>query len=158
MLPPLIADTVIGLLKDEILTASQMPLILSFVILSEAGVLYLLDYCPFFRSLLVSAVMNVTSTLFGVVLPGLFPPFSFIRYSIDSSGGAYRVYSADGIFTLFFLLLAYLLSIIIEGGVMILLKPDLGKPLWLVCWRTNTVSYVLVVLPLLLFLWSWKNP
>jgi hypothetical protein len=99
----------------------------------------------------VSAVMNVTSTLFGVVLPGLFPPFSFI----DSRGG---VYSADGFFTLFFLLLAYLVSIIIEGGVMILLKPDLGKPLWLVCWSANTVSYVLVVLPLLLLLWSWKNP
>jgi hypothetical protein len=39
MLPPLIADTVIGLLKGEILTASQIPLILSFVILSDAGVL-----------------------------------------------------------------------------------------------------------------------
>lgn len=155
MLPPLIADTVIGLLKGDILTASQMPLILSFVILSEAGVLYFLNYCPFFRSLLVSAVMNVTSTLFGVVLPGTFPPFSFIGLS---SEGVYTVYSDDGIFTLFFLLLAYLLSIIIEGRVMILLEPDIGKPLWLVCWSANTVSYLLVVLPLLLLLWSWKNP
>jgi len=155
MLPPLIADTVIGLLKGDILTASQMPLILSFVILSEAGVLYFLNYCPFFRSLLVSAVMNVTSTLFGVVLPGIFPPFSFIGLS---SGGVYTVYSYDGIFTLFFLLLAYLLSIIIEGRVMILLEPDLEERLWLVCWSANTVSYLLVVLPLLLLLWSWKNP
>ena len=152
MLPPLIADTFIGLLKGEILTVSQRPLILSFVILSEAGVLYLLDYCPFFRSLLVSAVMNVTSTLFGVVLALLFPHNSNF---IDSRGG---VYSADGIITLFYLVLAYLLSIIIEGRVMILLKPDIGKPLWLVCWSANTVSYVLVVLPLLLLLWSWKNP
>jgi hypothetical protein len=151
MLPPLIADTVIGLLKGEILTASQMALILSFVILSEAGVLYFLNYCPFFRSLLVSAVMNVTSTLVGVVLQGLFPPFRFI----DTSGG---VYSEDGIFTLFYLVLAYLISIIVEGRVMILLKPDLDKPLWRVCWSANTVSYLLVVLPLLLLLWSWKNP
>lgn len=147
MLPPLIADTVLGVLKGQILTASEMPLILSFVILSEAGVLYLLDYCPFFRSLLVSAVMNVTSTLFGVVLPGL---FNFI----DPSGFS----SIDGIFTLFFLLVTYLLSIIIEGRVMILLEPDIEEGLWLVCWSANTVSYVLVVLPLLLLFWSWKNP
>jgi hypothetical protein len=152
MLPPLIADTFIGLLKGEILTASQIPLILSFVILSEAGVLYFLNYCPFFRSLLVSAVMNVTSTLFGVVLALLFP---YNSNFINSRG---EVYSADGIITLFYLVLAYLLSIIIEGRVMILLKPDIGKPLWLVCWSANTVSYLLVVLPLLLLLWSWKNP
>jgi hypothetical protein len=150
MLPPLIADTVIGLLKGEILTWYQMPLILSLVILSEAGVLYLLNYCPFFRSLLVSAVMNVTSTLFGVVL-GLLSPsnFSFI----DARG----FYSADGIFTLFYLLVAYVLSIIIEGVVMNLLTPDLKKPLWCVCWRANTASYLLVVLPFLLLLWFWKN-
>lgn len=152
MLPPLIADTAIGLLKGEILTPSQIPLILSFVILSEAGVLYFLNYCPFFRSLLVSAVMNVTSTLFGVVLALLFP---FNSNFIDSRGG---VYSADGIITLFYLVLAYLLSIIIEGRVMILLKPDIGKPLWLVCWSANTVSYLLVVLPLMLLFWFWKNP
>jgi hypothetical protein len=152
MLPPLIADTFIGLLKGEILTSSQIPLILSFVILSEAGVLYFLNYCPFFRSLLVSAVMNVTSTLFGVVLALLFP---YNSNFINSRG---EVYSADGIITLFYLVLAYLLSIIIEGRVMILLKPDIGKPLWLVCWSANTVSYLLVVLPLLLLLWSWKNP
>jgi hypothetical protein len=151
MLPPLIADTVIGLLKGEILTWYQMPLILSLVILSEAGVLYLLNYCPFFRSLLVSAVMNVTSTLFGVVL-GLLSPsnFSFI----DARG----FYSADGIFTLFYLLVGYVLSIIIESRVMILLEPDLEEPLWCACWSANTLSYLLVVLPFLLLLWSWKNP
>jgi hypothetical protein len=151
MLPPLIADTVLGLLKGDILTGSEMPLLLSLIILSEAGVLYFLNYCPFFRSLLVSAVMNVTSTLFGVELPGIFPAFGLI----DFSG---RFSSTDGIFTLFFLLVAYLLSIIIEGRVMILLEPDIEEGLWLVCWSANTVSYVLVVLPLLLLFWSWKNP
>jgi hypothetical protein len=150
MLPPLIADTVLGLLKGEILTWSEMPLILSLVILSEAVVLSLLDYCPFFRSLLVSAVMNVTSTLFGVVLGVLFPAnISFI----DARG----FYSADGFFTLLFLLVGYLLSIIIEGVVMNLLTPDLEKPPWCVCWSANTASYLLVVLPFLLLLWFWKN-
>jgi hypothetical protein len=150
MLPPLIADTVIGILKNQVLTWSEMPLILALVILSEAVVLSWLDYCPFFRSLLVSAVMNVTSTLFGVVLGLLFPAnFSFI----DARG----FYSADGFFTLLFLLVGYLLSIIIEGVVMNLLTPDLKKPLWCVCWRANTASYLLVVLPFLLLLWFWKN-
>jgi hypothetical protein len=150
MLPPLIADTVIGLLKGTILTWYQMPLILSFVILSEAVVLSWLNYCPFFRSLLISAVMNVTSTLFGVVLGLLFP--SNISF-IDARG----FYSADGIFTLFFLLVGYILSIIIEGVVMNLLTPDREKPLWCVCLNANTVSYLLVILPFLLLLWFWKN-
>lgn len=151
-MPPLLADTAIELLKGEIFTAQQLPLILAFVILSEAGVLYWLDWRPFGRSLLASVVMNVTSTLFGVVLASLFPPnINFI----DSRG---TVYSADGVFTLFFLLLAYLLSVMVEGGVLILLKPRPGERLWQICWNANTLSYALVVLPLLLLLWSFPNP
>ncbi len=109
---------------------SVAALILLTIIISvaEAVVMFLLKWGSFVRSLLASLLMNVTSTIFGGVLVVV------------------------GFYSDPYLLLAigFVLSVVIEGGVLMLMKRDSGLRNWIVSLVANSASYLLILLPIIL--------
>jgi hypothetical protein len=91
-----------------------------FIALAEAVVLRLLKWNTFWRSLLDSLLMNLASTLFGVCILtfGLFTNSVWIG-----------------------LLVSGVLSVLIEGGVLTLLKRHPARQTWLASLVANLVSY-----------------
>jgi len=102
------------------------------VILVEAGVLALLKWRPFGRSLLASLVMNLVSTLVGF-LPG-------VIYSLNQQPGMG--------FMLLWLFAAWALSVVIEGLILSAFNREAGRQNWLAALLTNLVSYLLILGPL----------
>jgi len=97
----------------------------------EAVVMFLLKWDKFWRSLWVSLLMNAISTIFGigsVVVGFLFSDLSLWLQVI----------------------LAFLLSLLLEGGVLMLMKRNATRLNWLTSLYTNIASYLLVIVPLLL--------
>lgn len=92
-----------------------------FIGLAEAVVLRLLKWNTFWRSLLDSLLMNLASTLLGVCILtfGLF---------------------TDSVW--FGLLVSGALSVLIEGGVLTLLKRHPMRQTWLAALLVNLVSYL----------------
>lgn len=102
--------------------AIVLTLIISVV---ESIVMLLLKWDRFGRSLWASLLMNVTSTIFGGVLValGLF-------------GGSFIWLAA-----------AFVLSVLIEGGVLMLMKRGAARQNWIVSLIANLASYLFIILP-----------
>jgi hypothetical protein len=96
----------------------------------EAVVLWLLKWGTFGRSLLASFLMNLASTIVGVVVIGV------LATSLLNN------------FLTF--VLALLLSILIEGGVLMLVKRDATHENWRAASIANVISYALLGIFLLL--------
>lgn len=121
---PLDAASIWVLLAFGVVIAGIFLVIVS---LSEAVVLKLLKWGTFLRSLLASFLMNLASTLIGV--------------------GLVIVVDVEG---LWFVVIAWAVSVVIEGGVLTLMKRDAGRQNWLAVLVANVASYLLLVLPLFL--------
>ena len=93
--------------------------------LIESIVLYLFKWDRYGRSLWASILMNVTSSIFGgiLVIVGLYQT-SFLWFII-----------------------AFLLSVLIEAGVLILMKRGAARQNWTVALVANLMSYLLIILP-----------
>ena len=102
-----------------------LTLIISVV---EAIVMLLLKWDKFGRSLWASLLMNVTSTIFGGVL-----------IALGLLGGSY-----------IWLAVAFLLSVLIEGGVLMLMKSGAARQNWIVSLTANVASYLFIILPIVL--------
>lgn len=99
-----------------------------FITIVESVVMLLLKWGMFLRILWASLLMNVTSTIFGGVLIAL------------------------GLFSdsYIWLAVAFVLSVLIEGGVLMLMKRGAARQNWIASLVANLVSYLLIILP---FVW-----
>jgi hypothetical protein len=102
-----------------------LTLIISIV---EAIVMLLLKWGKFGRSLWASLLMNVTSTIFGGVL-----------LALGLLGGSYV-----------WLVVAFVLSVLIEGGVLMLMKRGVARQNWIASLIANVLSYLFIILPIVL--------
>jgi hypothetical protein len=96
------------------------------IFLIESIVLRLLKWGTFRRSLLVSLLMNLPSTLVGFLLIWL---AGFSR--LNRLGG-------------WLVLPTWALSVAIEGGVLVLMNREGGRQNWTASLAANTASYVLL--------------
>jgi len=104
-------------------------IVLTLIItIAEAIVMLLLKWDKFGRSLWVSLLMNVTSTIFGGVL-----------IALGVLGGSYA-----------WLVAAFVLSVLIEGGVLMLMKRGEVRQNLLTSLIANLVSYLVIILPIIL--------
>lgn len=104
--------------------------ILTLVItLLEAIVLLLLKWGTFGRSLVAALVMNLVTTMIG------FGMLVFMKGDAVYLG----------------LLLDFLLSILIEGGVLMLFKRGAPRANWIAALSANAASYLIIILPLFIF-------
>lgn len=94
------------------------------VFVLEAVLLWLLKWDTFGRSLLSSFLMNLTSTILGILLIGLL---------------------LTGLLNGFLsFVIAFGLSILIEGIVLMMIKPDAARENWRVAMIANVTSYILL--------------
>jgi len=96
------------------------------IVVAEAAVLFFLKWGTFKRSLLASLVMNLVTTLIG--------------------GGLMFLLSN----TYLGLLVDFLLSVLIEGGVLLLFNRETVRKNWIAALAANAVSYLLILLPAVL--------
>ena len=99
-----------------------------FISFAESIVMVLLKWDKYGRSLLASLLMNVTSTIFGGILVAI--------------GALYSSF--------IWLAVAFVLSVLIEGGILLLMKRGAARQNWIASLLSNIVSYVLIILP---FVW-----
>lgn len=116
------------------------PIILFILITFLEGIILArsFKYDSFGRSLLVSLVMNGISAIIGLVLAKfLMNPSSAMRYYV-------LLGPLLGHF-LSLLLLAFVLPVVIEGGILLLMRRNItAGRIWLMSLVANAVSYVLV--------------
>ena len=104
-------------------------IVLTLIItIAEAIVMLLLKWDKFGRSLWASLLMNVTSTIFGGVL-----------IALGVLGGSYA-----------WLVAAFVLSVLIEGGVLMLMKRGEVRQNLLTSLIANLTSYLVIILPIIL--------
>ena len=94
------------------------------IVAVEAVVLLLLKWGSFWRCVRDSLIVNFATTLLGIVLALLFP-----WYDAPSVG---------------FFVLAWLLSVAVEGGLLFLLRRRPARQTWIAALSINTASYVLL--------------
>lgn len=102
-----------------------LTLLISLV---EGVALALLKWSVFPRSLIASFIMNTTSSLVG---------------------GLLLIFLQD--IPLIWMLLAFVLSVSIEGVILLKIQPAAGRRAWLFVLIANLASYILLILPAYLF-------
>ena len=95
--------------------------------LLESIVLRLLKWATFWRSLLASLLMNLPSTLVGFWLIWL------AEFSRLNRLGIWLIPAT------------WALSVVIEGGMLVLMKRDGGRQNWIAALAANTASYLLLL-------------
>lgn len=98
------------------------------IALVEGVVLTLFKWNIFYRSLIAAAIANFASSLVGCLL------LIFLQE-----------------LALTWVILAFLLSIVIEGAILIRIQPASGRRTWLYVLSANLASYLLLILPAYLF-------
>ena len=98
----------------------------ALIVAVEAAVLFFLKWGTFKRSLLAALVMNLVTTLIG--------------------GG--MIFLLSNIYL--GLLVDFLLSVLIEGGVLMLFNRETVRKNWIAALAANAVSYLLILLPAVL--------
>jgi hypothetical protein len=93
--------------------------------LIESIVLFLFKWDRYGRSLWASILMNVTSSIVGGILVVI---------------GLYQT-------SISWFVLAFLLSVMIEAGVLVLMKRGAARQNWTVALVANLVSYLFIILP-----------
>lgn len=94
----------------------------------EAIVMFLLKWNKFGHSLWASLLMNVTSTIFGM--------FWVFALGFLNNLNVWLILS-----------IAFLLSVLIEGGALMLMKRSAARQNWRVSLIANLASYLLIILP-----------
>ena len=115
-----------GLLIAGALIGFLGLVILTIVItLIEAAVLFWLKWDSFKRALLAAFLMNVVSTILGLFIAAPMLSFGFVG-----------------------LLAAFVVSIVVEGIVLVLMKRGAARQNWIAVVVVNLASYLLVILPI----------
>jgi len=97
------------------------------IVIAEALVLWQLKWAGFWRSLFVSLMANIASAIAGI----FWTSFYVIR---------------DIPFDVIFLVVSFLASIVIEAGVLMLLKRGANQENWRAALLINLASYALILL------------
>lgn len=133
-------------------------ILLVLVIFGEAIMFSLFKYASLWRSLLASLLVNVTSTVLGFKIGAglslLNPLLSFLNPPISSPDliGRWFLPADSGPFSNsrlpsmpLFLLVSWIISIIAEGGILMLMKRDAEpRKIWEITLVSNAVSYILL--------------
>lgn len=98
------------------------------IVFIEAAVLKLLKWGTFKRGLLAAFTMNLVTTLIG---------FCGIALLLVTSAPV--------------LIVEFLLSVLIEGGILMLFKRGAARGNWLAALLANLASYLLIILPAYIF-------
>lgn len=112
---------VIGMLAGGIVVLILIILLISLI---EAVILTLLGWDYFRKSLIVSTIMNIASGIIGGILLVLVPHPTILG-----------------------LIIAMILSIIIEGGIMMRFRSDVVGKTFLLVFLANLCSYAVVIFP-----------
>jgi hypothetical protein len=111
----------------------SLLIILTLIISTlESVVMFLLKWGRFSRSLWASLLMNIASTMFGLVA------LAFLDVLIGDSN--------------LVLAIAFVLSVLIEGGVLMLMKRGATRQNWIASLTANLASYLFIILPLFVLL------
>lgn len=125
-----------------LLSVAVSAVVLAIVVICETLTLYRLGYKSFWRSLVISLVVNLVSTAlgYGVTFIQYQIPYHYIPFLlIDARTTVFEVLMLFGVF--------WAVSIVSEGGVFILLdKTRPSKVIWRMMFIANTVSYVVLIL------------
>jgi hypothetical protein len=105
-----------------------LSLLTLLIALVEAVALTLLKWNSFPRSLLAALIANVTSSLVG---------------------GLLLIFLQD--IPVIWMIIAFILSVVIEGAILIKIQPAVGRRTWLLALVANLASYLLLILPAYLF-------
>jgi hypothetical protein len=103
------------------------------IILIEATTLKLLKWGNFSRSLLAAFVANIVTTLIGL-----------IWLAINYLGSLALQTAVSGSLGL---VVAFILSVVLEAGILMLFKRGAARENWVASLVANTASYLLVILP-----------
>jgi hypothetical protein len=115
------------------------------IVLIEALVLWRLRWGSFGRSLGDSAIVNLASTLVGLVLFALFVQTTFQCVRVPADDGQHTINSCGWLVSpLVGLVVLWALSVAIEGGVLLLLKRHARRQTWIAALASNAVSYLLL--------------
>lgn len=114
-----------ALIAAAVFSLGALIILILIISVLESIVMLLLKWDKFGRSLWASLLMNVTSTIFGGAL-----------IALGLLGGSY-----------IWLAVAFVLSILIEGGVLMLMKRGAARQNWIVSLIANLVSYLFIILP-----------
>ena len=107
-----------------LLYISTLLIVFILILLIETVVLQIMRWGTFRRSIIAALAMNLASIIIGIILLVLVPQFGF--YS---------------------LLIALILSTLVEGGVLAKLKRDALGYNFLVALAANLASYLVLLLP-----------
>ena len=118
-----------GLLAAAGFSVAMICLVSLLIVAIESLVLWRLKWGTLPRSILASLVMNLVTTIIGVALIILFPPQS----------------------DLLTLLIDFVLSVLVEGGILMLFKRSSARENWIAALAANTASYLLFILLLYVF-------
>jgi len=115
------------------------------ILLIEALALWGLKWGSFGRALVDALLANVASSLFGLVFFAVFFTVSFQCRYIPTDSGQDAVQSCDWtISPVVWFIAMVALSILIEGGVLLLLKRHPARRTWRSAVVANVASYVLL--------------
>ncbi len=98
------------------------------IALVEGVVLTLLKWNIFYRSLIAAAIANIASSLVG---------------------GLLMIFQQEQ--ALIWVILAFCLSVVIEGAILVRIQPGSGRRTWLYALAANLASYLLLILPAYLY-------
>lgn len=115
------------------------------ILIIEALALWGLKWGTFGRSLLDALLANIASTIFGLLFFTLFFSTSFQCRRVPTDDGQHSIQSCDWTISpvLWFIVTAAL-SILIEGGVLLLLKRHPPRKTWTAAVAANVASYVVL--------------
>ena len=115
------------------------------IMIVEALALWGLKWASFGRSLLDSLIANLASTIFGLAFFTLFFTTSFQCQRVPTADGQHSLQSCDWTISPGrWLVVMVVLSILIEGGVLLLLKRHPPRKTWSSVVIANIGSYILV--------------
>jgi hypothetical protein len=105
----------------------------------EAIILWILQWGGFWRSVLASLLANIVTIIIGFIL-------AYFQL------GPTQIVGDEFMGQIIFVVFTLALSVLAEGGVLLLLKPNAGAENWRASLITNIASYAVVILPILFWL------
>ncbi len=115
------------------------------IVIVEALALWGLKWGSFRRALLDALIANAASAIFGLVFFTVFFTASFQCRRIPTADGQHSVQSCDWtISPILWFIAMVVLSILIEGGVLALLKRHPPRKIWTSAIAANLASYALL--------------
>jgi hypothetical protein len=115
------------------------------ILIIEALALWGLKWGSFGRALLDALLANLASTVFGLVFFSVFYGISFQCRRVPTPDGQHSIQSCDWtISPILWFLVMVVLSVAIEGGVLLLRKRHPARKTWISAIVMNLASYLLL--------------